>query len=107
MIPSDESSQSTGRNAESLFMDLTYFDELERKVKKVLDRLRQLRTENEALVDRLAEMETALKHLRMENEELKTRQQEFESAPANRERDQLLRRKVQDLLGKLDRLAVR
>ncbi len=107
MIPSQEGSEAAGRNAENLFMDLTYFDELERKVRGVLERLRQLRSENKVLADRVAEMETALARLQAENEELKNSRQESQDSPARRERDQLLRRKVQDLLGKLDQLAVR
>ncbi len=91
-----------GKQFEIGFMDLSQFDELERRVHSVIQRLRALEAENTELRNRIAALEAEVAEKEVETEQLLSLREQVKKSSGIAERDALLRRKVQDLLKKLE-----
>ena len=83
-------------------MDLSQFDELERKVVGVIQRLGELRSQNTELRDRISALESEMRSKNEENERLIAEREELLHNRKDEQRENLIRQKVQELLKKLD-----
>ena len=88
----DEPTGETEQYEISLFDDLSAFDELERKIVTVIERLTDLNEENKKLRKQVARLEG----------ELNQRSEESGGSQRDMERENLLRQRLQDLLKKLE-----
>lgn len=100
---------STGRPEQEqfeigLFMDLSQFDELERKVSGVIARFRELRDQNAELQDRIRILEKEVHQRLSENERLTAEREELRLKQRDEQKEGLIRQKVQELLNKLEGL---
>lgn len=85
-----------------LFMDLTQFEELERKIVGLLERQEKVQGENTELRDRISTLEEQLRLLSQENEKLTSQCEELLSNQRDKSKEELIRNKVVDLLQKLE-----
>ena len=76
------------------FNDLSQFDELERKVIAVVQRLEEMRAENSELRDRIRALENEIRQKNQENEDLLTQR--------DVKRETIIRQRLQELLRKLE-----
>jgi chromosome segregation ATPase len=85
-----------------LFMDLTQFEELERRIVGLLERQEKIQAENKELNTRLGTLEEQLQHLSQENEDLTAQRDELVNNQRDRDKEELIRHRVVDLLQKLE-----
>lgn len=98
----DEAEREDHEQFEIGFMDLSQFDELERKVVGVIKRLGELRSQNTELRDRIGALESEMRSKSEENERLIAEREELLHNQKNEQKEDLIRQKVQELLKKLD-----
>jgi len=99
--------QPNGRGEQSeigFIMDLTQFDELERKIVGVIERLEKLNAENVELRNQISSLEGEIRRKVEENEQLAARREELLSNQKDVQKEELIRQKVADLLQKLNGL---
>jgi len=83
-------------------MEIRSFDELERRVTKFLEELRQAKSERDELSKRVSGLEaenTELKHI---NEKLKKELKEARQNARDPEKEKRIKTKVDDMLAKLE-----
>ncbi len=83
-------------------MEIRSFDELERRVTKFLEELRQAKSERDELSKRVSGLEaenTELKHI---NEKLKKELKEARQNARDPEKEERIKTKVDDMLAKLE-----
>ena len=89
---------------ENLFSDLSYFDELERRIVAIIDRFEKLRSESDQLRSVITKLEGKLKQITEENAELLQRQEELLRSQRDGDKEKLVRQKVSVLLKKLEEI---
>jgi hypothetical protein len=87
-----------------LFMDLTQFEELERKIVSLLQRQEKIQAENTELRSRLGGLEEQMHLLTAEKEKLIVEHDELLNNQRDKNKEELIRHKVVDLLQKLEGL---
>ncbi len=85
-------------------MELTQFEELERKVLSLLEHHDKLLQENSQLHSRLSALESQLRNLSTEHERISVQRDELLGHQRDQEKEELIRHKVVDLLQKLENL---
>jgi len=88
----------------SLFMDLSQFEELERRVNALIDQQRKLRVENDELRSKVSDLEDQITLKAQENSQLTAQRDELLSNQRDLQKEELIRCKVTDLLQKLEGL---
>ncbi|MBC8204021.1 cell division protein ZapB [bacterium] len=87
---------------EALEFDLKAFDELEAKIQSLFDRFGQLRRERDDLAGKCASFEKQIVLKDNEIEQLKACLREAEERGIKPETEKLIRKKLQNILRKLD-----
>jgi uncharacterized protein (DUF3084 family) len=87
-----------------LFMDLTQFEELEKKIISLLQRQEKMQAENTELHSRLGGLEEQVHLLNAEKEKLIAQHDELLNNQRDKNKEELIRHKVVDLLQKLEGL---
>lgn len=85
-------------------MDLSQFDELERRVVGVIERLEKLKTENAELHTQMTALQEQFQLKVAESEQLAVQKEELLHSQRDEQKEQLIRQKVESLLAKLDGL---
>jgi regulator of replication initiation timing len=100
------SHHTTGRGQFELglFMDLTQFEDLERKIVGLIERQDQLRLENNELRARINTLEEQLQRAGEENQRLLSQCTELSANQRDKDKEELIRHKVVDLLQRLEGL---
>jgi regulator of replication initiation timing len=98
------SQENRGQFELSLFMDLTQFDELERRVVALIEVQEKLKTENRELQARVGDLESRIGTMAEDNRRLSTERDELLVNQRDPEKEALVRRKISDLLRKLENL---
>ncbi|MBU1652229.1 hypothetical protein KKA00_08410 [bacterium] len=84
-----------------LFMDLSYFDELERRIKRLLQAVKNQKGENLQAREKILALEAELKQQREENEAIQLRIEAAGNQP-DLFKTGLVRERIEELLQKLE-----
>lgn len=87
-----------------LFMDLSQFEELEKKIVSLLERQEKVQAENAELCKRVGELDEQIHLLNSENKKLAAQHEELLNNQRDKNKEELIRHKVVDLLQKLEGL---
>ena len=87
-----------------LFMDLAQFEELERRVHGLIEKQDQAQRENAELHHQIKDLRHQLRILQEEREQWNAQQQKLLANQRDPQREELIRQKVAELLGKLESL---
>ncbi|RJP81765.1 MAG: cell division protein ZapB [Candidatus Zixiibacteriota bacterium] len=94
----------SGQYELGLLMDLTQFEDLERKIIGLIERQDQLRSENSELRTRINMLEEQLASAGEENQRLQIQCGELTGNQRDRDKEEMIRHKVVDLLQRLEGL---
>jgi chromosome segregation ATPase len=89
-----------------LFMDLTQFEELEKKIVGLLDRQEKVIAENTELRNRVSALEEKVQSLNLDNQKLTSQREELLNNQRDKKKEEQIRHKVVDLLQKLEGLEI-
>ena len=101
---SETQSENEGQFELSLFMDITQFDELERRVSALIDSQEKLKAHNRELQARVNHLESQVNASAEEAERLLAEREELLANQRDPKKEEQIRRKVSEMLARLDGL---
>ena len=99
---SEAQSENEGQFELSLFMDITQFDELERRVSALIDSQEKLKAHNRELQARVNSLESQANASAEEAQRLMTERDELLANQRDPKKEEQIRRKVSEMLDRLD-----
>lgn len=94
--------ENEGQFELSLFMDITQFDELERRVSALIESQEKLKTQNRELQARVNDLEKQASVSAEEAQRLMSEREELLANQRDPQKEELIRRKVSELLSRLE-----
>jgi DNA repair exonuclease SbcCD ATPase subunit len=99
---SEASNETESQFELSLFMDITQFDELERRVSALIDSQEKLKAHNRELQARVSSLENQANAAAEETQRLMAEREELLANQRDPKKEEQIRRKISEMLARLE-----